>query len=492
MHIPQQCLEHPQMQQLVANASYRSASALQFMKRHRPASRRTASYVVDAWSDMFRLELTVHGNGTMGARAACVTGTLDSKTFEDARDLEQVIWADRGVPAIIKTELGIDHVEKDLDASEVVKAYLDAIDLQVHAFCPGGYANWKLQMQHYLDYLARNRGCSLEMTSAMPAVTGIGTQGFQAFPSHEIHIVDDPDNIKPLTLTDEENQRRRWIDQQCRPQASRLRLIFPMTMMRESHAETFNSSATPPSEIRKLTMKTKLTVMLFAAAASLNLGSYVAYAQTQPAASPEFVQQLRAALRENPEIVLEAATAAQQRAEARQRAEQEQAVGPVRTELSAASTPGLVLGNPKGTFNVIEFLDYNCGFCKKSHGEVSARIAGDSNVRVVMMMRPILGPSSKTLARFALAADLQGKFSEVNSALLSGARNDASDTALEALSKSVGMDWARAKTDMGGKAVTDRLGVHEKFAERIRVSGTPFFITPTKVIPGAVTKDQLR
>lgn len=239
-------------------------------------------------------------------------------------------------------------------------------------------------------------------------------------------------------------------------------------------------------------MKTKLTVMLFAAAATLNLGSYVAYAQTQPAASPEFVQQLRAALRENPEIVLEAATAAQQRAEARQRAEQEQAVGPVRTELSAASTPGLVLGNPKGTFNVIEFLDYNCGFCKKSHTEVSARIAGDSNVRVVMMMRPILGPSSKTLARFALAADLQGKFSEVNSALLSGTRNDASDAALEALSKSVGMDWARAKTDMSGKAVTDRLGVHEKFAERIRVSGTPFFITPTKVIPGAVTKDQLR
>ena len=239
-------------------------------------------------------------------------------------------------------------------------------------------------------------------------------------------------------------------------------------------------------------MKDKAIALLFAAAAILPISSYTAYAQTQPAVSPEFMQQLRAALRENPELVLEAATAAQQRAEARQRAEQETAVGPVRTELTAASTPGLILGNPKGKFNVVEFLDYNCGFCKKAHAEVSARIAGDKDVRVVMMMRPILGASSKTFARYALAADLQGKFSEVNSALLSGPRNDGSDAALETLSKTLGIDWAQAKTDMNGKVVTDRLAVHEKYAERIRVSGTPFFITPTKVIPGAVTRDQLR
>ena len=244
----QQSLEHPQMQQLVANASYRSTSALQFIKRHRPDSRRTAKYIVDAWSDRFRIELTVHGNGTMAARAACVTGILDGQAFEETGDLEQVIWADRGVPAIIKSNLGIEHVEQELSAGDVVTAYLEAINLQSHAFCPGGYANWKLLMQHYLDYLARDRGCDLEMVSVMPAITNIGTQGFQTFPSHEIHIVDNPDDIKLLSLTTEEQQRRHWIDQQCRPQASRLRLIFPMIMKRETHVEILNSSANPPSE----------------------------------------------------------------------------------------------------------------------------------------------------------------------------------------------------------------------------------------------------
>lgn len=243
--LQQQCRVHPGLQQLVTNAKYRSATALRFMKRHRHDSRRTASYIVDATSDRFSLELTVYGNGAIAARAACITGSLDSQALEDALDFEQVIWADRGNPAVIRTKLDIEHVDKDLSASEVVKAYLEAVDFQVHAFCPGGYANWKFQMQHYLDYLARNRKCELEMTSIMPTITDIGAQGFQVLPLHEIHIVNDPDNITLLTLTNDELQKMRWIDQQCRPQASRLRLIFPMTMMRESYAETFNSSPNP-------------------------------------------------------------------------------------------------------------------------------------------------------------------------------------------------------------------------------------------------------
>lgn len=239
-------------------------------------------------------------------------------------------------------------------------------------------------------------------------------------------------------------------------------------------------------------MKAIFLALLLAAAATLHIGSDAAYAQTQPEVKPEFLQQLRQALRENPEIVIEAANAAQSRAEARKRVEQEQAVSPVRAELTAASTPGLVMGNPKGNFSVIEFLDYNCVYCKKSHSEVSGLISEDNNVRVIIMMRPILGPSSTTLARFAIAAQMQGKFSQANSALLSTTRSDATDQTLENISQTIGMNWPRAKEDMNSKAVTDLLVVHDKYAERIRVSGTPFFITPTKVIPGAATKDQLR
>lgn len=239
-------------------------------------------------------------------------------------------------------------------------------------------------------------------------------------------------------------------------------------------------------------MKTKTIAAMFLAAATLPIGGYAvhAQAQTSQASDPEFMAKLRAALNENPEIVLEAAQAAQERMQVRQRAEQEAAIGPVRTELSAQDTVGVVIGNPNGTENIIEFLDYNCGFCKRSHPEVIAKINEDPNARVILMMRPILGPSSTTLAKYALAADMQGKFMAADEALMTE-RNDGSDAQLAALSAKIGVDWTKARTDMNGEAVATRLAKHEEYAERISVRGTPFFITETKIIPGAVTKDQL-
>ena len=239
-------------------------------------------------------------------------------------------------------------------------------------------------------------------------------------------------------------------------------------------------------------MKTKTIAALFLAAAMLPVGGFVAHAQAQTsqASDPEFMAKLRAALKENPEIVLEAAQAAQQKMQVRQRAEQEAAIAPVRAELTAKNTVGVVIGNPNGSQSFVEFLDYNCGFCKRSHPEVMAKIAQDKNTRFVMMMRPVLGPSSITLAKYALAADMQGKFLAADEALMTG-RNDGSDAQLEALSKQIGVDWNKARTDMNGEAVATRLAKHEEYAERIAVRGTPFFITPTKIIPGATTKEQL-
>lgn len=239
-------------------------------------------------------------------------------------------------------------------------------------------------------------------------------------------------------------------------------------------------------------MKNKTITALFLAAATLPLGAYVAHAQTQTATAsdPAFTAKLRKALQENPEMVLEAAQAAQERIQARQRQEQEAAIAPVRAELTAKDTVGVVIGNPNGSDSYIEFLDYNCGFCKRSHPEVKAKLAEDNDARMVMMMRPILGPSSVTLAKYALAADIQGKFVEADDALMTE-KVDGSDAQLEQLSNRIGIDWAKARADMNGQAVADRLARHEEYAERIAVRGTPFFITPTKIIPGAVTKEQL-
>lgn len=67
---------------------------------------------------------------------------------------------------------------------------------------------------------------------------------------------------------------------------------------------------------------------------------------------------------------------------------------------------------------VIEFFDYNCGYCKRALPDIQAAIKDDANLRVVFKDMPILGPTSKTAALWALAAHKQGKYFDYHVALM--------------------------------------------------------------------------
>lgn len=213
-------------------------------------------------------------------------------------------------------------------------------------------------------------------------------------------------------------------------------------------------------------------------------------AQGTQKADPAFVQQLRAALQENPELVLIAAQAAQEKGRQQQQVQMNEKVKEFRPEIMAAKAVGPVLGNPKGTKTVVEFLDYRCHFCQKAHADVDGLVADNKDVRVIVVMRPILGPDSEVLARFALAASLQGKFTAVHDALYEG-EVKATDEGLQKIATATGLNWAKAKSDMAGKTVSDELAKHADISDRMQVSGTPFFVTPTTVIPGATDKATL-
>jgi protein-disulfide isomerase len=64
----------------------------------------------------------------------------------------------------------------------------------------------------------------------------------------------------------------------------------------------------------------------------------------------------------------------------------------------------LVGGNRDGKITVVEFFDYNCGYCRKAFPDVMKMIGQDKDIRLVMKEFPILGPGSTYAARAALAA----------------------------------------------------------------------------------------
>ena len=158
-----------------------------------------------------------------------------------------------------------------------------------------------------------------------------------------------------------------------------------------------------------------------------------------------------------------------------------------------ALQPGApVLGNPHAPVTLVEMLDYNCSFCRQVQPSIAGLLKSSPDLRVVMVMTPILGADSQVLALFALAADLQGRFAQVHDSLFTGpVPQPTDDAALSLLARANGVNWPRAKADMAGAAVTARLAAMTQDWEALGMAGTPSFLTPKGRVIGAVSIDVL-
>lgn len=149
-----------------------------------------------------------------------------------------------------------------------------------------------------------------------------------------------------------------------------------------------------------------------------------------------------------------------------------------------------VAGNPKGKVTLVEFFDYNCGYCKKSFPAVLSLAEKDKDLRIVLKELPIFGGDSDYAAKAAVAAHMQGKYWELHQALF---KHEGKVTAevVDAAAKDAGMDVAKMKADMAGEAVQAKLAKNEELARAMAFTGTPAFVVDDVVIPGAVPLEAL-
>ena len=75
-------------------------------------------------------------------------------------------------------------------------------------------------------------------------------------------------------------------------------------------------------------------------------------------------------------------------------------------------------GNPNGDVTIVEFFDYNCGYCKQALNDILTIMESDKNIRLVFVEIPILGESSFEAARWALAANKQKLYLEYHISLM--------------------------------------------------------------------------
>ncbi len=153
-------------------------------------------------------------------------------------------------------------------------------------------------------------------------------------------------------------------------------------------------------------------------------------------------------------------------------------------------TTDAVVGNPKGDVTIVEFFDYNCGWCKKSVTEVQALIAKDKNVRVVMKEFPIFGEGSEYAARAALASVKQGKYWELHQALFASESKVTAEV-VDQVAAEKGIDVAQMKKDMEDPAIVENIKKTQALAQTMLITGTPAFIIDDQVFPGYTPLDGL-
>ena len=191
---------------------------------------------------------------------------------------------------------------------------------------------------------------------------------------------------------------------------------------------------------------------------------------------------VRAYILENPEILTEAAQILEQRALAKRL----DAAGDALTTAFA----GAVDGNPKGDVTLVEFTDYNCGFCRSSVADVQKMIGSDKNLRVVFREVPILSASSRDASQWALAAAKQGKHKAFHDAMFAGEK--PSVASIRAAAMKAGLDMAKAEADANSDAVAAEIEANLAMMQKLGVGGTPAFIIGDQILEGALGHDALK
>lgn len=206
-----------------------------------------------------------------------------------------------------------------------------------------------------------------------------------------------------------------------------------------------------------------------------------------PAQKQELQSLIRDYMISNPAVMQEALEAMQKHMQDEQARKMESAV----TEnLAALRDPaGLpVGGNPNGDVTIVEFFDYNCGYCKSSQPLVESVIGEDKNIRFIYREFPILSQVSLTAAEAALAANMQGKYLQMHEQLMTYS-DHLTEEDIYRIAGEVGLDVAKLRTDMKSDAVQTEIAKTRALAQSIGIRGTPAFIIGTKLFPGALDKD---
>lgn len=194
----------------------------------------------------------------------------------------------------------------------------------------------------------------------------------------------------------------------------------------------------------------------------------------------------------HPEVIQEALQALEQKKKDEEEAARSAIITGMKDVLYESKRQ-VVLGNPSAPITLVEFFDYNCGYCKRALDDTLAMLDQDKDVKIVLKEFPILGEGSVEASRVAIAVSLVApdKYEAFHRELLGGKGHADEKRAMQVVAD-LGMDPAAVKQAMSDPEVGNTLDEVYGMANKLGLSGTPTYIIGDEVVFGAVGVDDLR
>ena len=198
-------------------------------------------------------------------------------------------------------------------------------------------------------------------------------------------------------------------------------------------------------------------------------------------------------LMEHPEVLRDAINELDNREKTAEADARKKALADLSGQLFAAPD-GFVVGNPDGKITLVEFFDYNCGYCKRAIPDLTRLIKDNKDLKVILRDFPILSPSSVDAALIAVAAHNQfsgDKFWDFHRKLLGEQHGLVGKDQALAVAKEMGADMAKLNEDAVSPKARSAIQQSDSLAKGLALSGTPTYVVGDDVLVGAVGYDKI-
>lgn len=142
---------------------------------------------------------------------------------------------------------------------------------------------------------------------------------------------------------------------------------------------------------------------------------------------------------------------------------------------------------PRGKVTVVDFVDFECPFCRITHAELGPMLAARKDkVRVARKHVPLrMHPHAMDAARAAFCGEAMGKADEVAEALFTSSPSDLTREGCEKIAETHGLDVARFRECIGSPETDARIKADGEAFRSVQGHGLPTLFIEGSRLEGA-------